>query len=374
MGYGNIAERGHLPAYRMRREPFAASRQFEIVAIADLSEARLRAAQIATAASGARLYRSYRELFAAERNRVDFVDIATPPCDHAVIAHAALDCGFHVLCEKPLATRRDDARALLDHALAKERVIYPCHNYRHAPVVKAAQKILDSGAIGHVQLVTLDTFRTTHARGAPEWRPDWRRERTIAGGGIAMDHGAHTFYLAMNWLRAAPTAITAKMSTRGRSDTEDTIACTVSFPNALAIATLTWTAGVRKVIYTLHGERGAIRVEDDHIEVTTLATRGGEKAPRADSAESRRTEERVSSQWMDASHVSWFETMQDHFAQAIDANDYAGAEAVDALRCVELIGCAYTSALDGSREVALPGAARDLELPPAVGSAKERAS
>ena len=41
----------------------------------------------------------------------------------------------------------------------------------------------------------------------------------------------------------------------------------MTFPSGTATAHLTWTAGVRKVIYTIHGERGAIRVEDDDVEV-----------------------------------------------------------------------------------------------------------
>ena len=51
-----------------------------------------------------RVYADHQSLIAAERQRLDFVDIATPPSDHAAVAHAALDAGLHVLCEKPLAT------------------------------------------------------------------------------------------------------------------------------------------------------------------------------------------------------------------------------------------------------------------------------
>ena len=59
-----------------------------------------------------------RALLAAEAQSLDFVDIATPPSDHAEVAHAALDAGLHVLCEKPLATTIEDARA---HAAPRRR-------------------------------------------------------------------------------------------------------------------------------------------------------------------------------------------------------------------------------------------------------------
>ena len=115
--------------------------------------------------------------------------------------------------------------------------------------------IIDSGRIGAVNLVTLDTFRTQHARGVAEWLPDWRRIRRYAGGGIAMDHGAHTFYLTFDWLGSHPLSITAKMSSQGAYDTEDNFTCTVTFPTGVAMARLTWNAAVRKVIYTIHGEQ-----------------------------------------------------------------------------------------------------------------------
>ena len=124
---------------------------------------------------------THRALLAAEAGRLDFVDIATPPSDHATVAHAALDAGLHVLCEKPLAATIDDARAMLRHATRAERVIYPCHNYKHAPVIKAVRGVIESGRIGKVHLVTLQTFRNTHAKGVPGWRTDWRRERRYLG-------------------------------------------------------------------------------------------------------------------------------------------------------------------------------------------------
>ena len=137
--------------------------------------------------------------------------MTTPPCDHARVARDALSQGLHVLCAKPLATSGPDARSMAMQAREMRRVIYPCHNYKHAPVIKAVRKILDAGLIGPVRLVTLQTFRNTHARGVDEWRRDWRRENRFSGGGIAMDHGSHTFYLAFDWLGAFPTSISAKM-------------------------------------------------------------------------------------------------------------------------------------------------------------------
>jgi predicted dehydrogenase len=344
VGYGFISERGHVPAYAL-----PGPTQFDIVAVADVCAARREKARAAL--PGARIYESHQRLLEAEQGRIDFVDVTTPPCDHARVARDALSRGLHVLCEKPLATSGADARAMATQARELRRVIFPCHNYKHAPVIKAVRRILDAGLIGSVNLVTLQTFRNTHAKGVDEWRRDWRRENRFSGGGIAMDHGSHTFYLAFDWLGTFPTAISAKMSALGDFDTEDNLSCAITFPNGAATAHLSWTAGVRKVIYTIHGERGAIRVEDDDVEVAVM-TGDADEGPMMWEMK----KQKIASEWMDASHVGWFRSLFDQFATAIARDDFFSAETEASVRCVELITTAYASARERSVERALsPG-------------------
>jgi predicted dehydrogenase len=346
VGYGFIAERGHAAGYAAR----GASSDVEIVAVADVSEARREVARRQW--PRARVYADHETLLNAESargSRLDFVDITVPPHAHAVVAHAALEKGLHVLCEKPLASSTNDARRLLRHAREARRVLYPCHNYKHAPVVKAVRRVLEAGQIGRVHLVTLQTFRTTHAKGVAEWRPDWRRERRHSGGGIAMDHGSHTFYLAFEWLSSYPTAVTARMTTRSGHDTEDDVACSLRFPTGEASAHLSWNAGVRKVLYTVHGSRGAVRVEDDAIEVASQIPGPGGVAG------SKVERDTIVSDWADASHVSWFNSLFDDFKTAIDDHQYVGKEAEEAFLCVQLIETAQASAQAGSRELPLGG-------------------
>jgi predicted dehydrogenase len=344
IGCGFIAENGHLPAYE-KHAGAGKGGAFEIVAIADANAARR--ARAATLAPKAVIHESAEAMLATPG--LDFVDICVPPSEHAHFAHLAFDRGLHVLCEKPLATTPEDARSMLEHAARAKRVLFPCHNYKHAPVIRTVRRVLDSGVIGKVNLVTLHTFRNTHAKGVSEWRPDWRRERRYSGGGIAMDHGSHTFYLAFDWLRGLPTAITAKMTTPPGFDTEDNLACTVTFPEGIASAHLTWTAGIRKVIYTIQGSTGAIRVEDDDVEVSVMT--------RDASAHHRvtweKTTESVPSEWMDAGHSIWFASLFDQFRDAIQNDDYVGREAKESLACIELIAAAYASARDASRELSL---------------------
>ena len=342
IGFGFIAEKGHVPAY------LTAPDKIQIAAVADVCAARReKARQILP---HARIYADTKTLLTAEARQLDFVDIATPPCDHAAIAHAAFEHGLHVFCEKPIATSAADARAMLDHATAAKRVFFPSHNYKHAPVIKAIRKVLESEELGPIHLVTLDTFRTTHAKGVAEWQPDWRRHRKTSGGGIAMDHGSHSFYLTFDWLGSYPTSVTARMSNLdpARYDTEDDFTAVLKFPTGHAQVHLTWTAGMRKMIYTIRGEKGTLTMEDDHLQIETV--NGSNGHPFAGAALKEKV---IPSQWGDASHTSWFNPLFEEFRGAIARRDFAGRDAQEAVLCVELINTAYRSAREQSRELPL---------------------
>ena len=131
------------------------------------------------------------------------------------------------------------------------------------------------------------------------------------------------------------------MSTLGDFDTEDNFSCAITFPNGTASAHLSWTAGVRKVIYTIHGERGAIRVEDDDVEVAVMSGDADEGPMMWEMKK-----QKIASEWMDASHVGWFRSLFDQFATAIARDDFVGQETEASVRCIELITTAYASARD----------------------------
>ena len=350
IGYGFVASKGHIPGYLERNRTL---NDVEIVALADVSVSRRSLAQHVL--PEATIYCDYNDLLKLESAHLDFVDIATPPHDHAAIAHAALSSGLHVLCEKPLTCTTGEARALLDHARQVQRVIFPCHNYKHAPMIKAIGEIIRSGRIGRVRAVTLNTYRNTHAKGVKEWNSHWRRESRYSGGGIAMDHGSHSLYLTFDWLGSYPTSVAAKMNNveSGRYDTEDEFTAVLDFPTGVARIYLTWTAGVRRINYVIEGEDGVITMEDDAL--TIESNRNGHIPSITGKCEKKS----IRSCWEDASHASWFNSLFDEFRNAIDHGEFAGKDAQEALLCIEAINIAYRSARERSRQLAIPSSARN---------------
>lgn len=358
IGFGFIASNGHWPCYKNRMRDHG---DVEILAVCDLSIDRLRIAQ-QSALNSFRTYYDYKELIEKEKYNIDFIDIATPPYAHAEIIEYALTHGLHVLCEKPLVTRSSDAEKLINLAKENKRVLFPVHNYKHAPIVKGIREIIESGQIGDVRAASINTFRNTHARGALEWNTHWRREFKYSGGGIAMDHGSHSLYLLFEWLKSYPSSITAHMksinhntnnTTNNGTDTEEDFSATLNFPNnGLAQINLTWNAGVRKVIYTIQGTKGAITIDDDKMELATIKECDNLNENFGYASITWNTETfNISSKWMDSSHVEWFDSLFEQFKHAIWEHDYINNEILEAYKCVKVIESAYTSALNESKIV-----------------------
>jgi predicted dehydrogenase len=325
IGFGTIAATGHLPAYLRLRG-------VRIEAVCDITpERRMLAERLIP---GVRTYASPGELIAAER--LDFVDIATPPHVHAEIAHAALAHGLHVLCEKPLTVDSRSALELLDAARHHRRVLMPCHNYVHAPVVRAMRAVVESGRLGAVRSATLSTYRPTHARGVPEWNPHWRRDAEFGGGGILMDHGPHSCYMMFLLMGDYPTSVSARSFTLDSEySTEDNTEMTLRFPQGIAQLHLSWTAALRRVIYTVHGSAGAIVVSDDALEVVT-----------PDGTQRRS----IRSRFEDASHSTWFAPLFAEFRAAIAGESYVPMQAREAAFTMGILEAAYGSAAHEGRE------------------------
>ncbi len=80
-----------------------------------------------------------------ERDDIDLIDINAPSNVHKEITIAALQAGKHVFCEKPLALTLQDSREMLEIAVAAGVKHMVGFNYRFAPAVMLAKKLLDEG-------------------------------------------------------------------------------------------------------------------------------------------------------------------------------------------------------------------------------------
>lgn len=129
-----------------------------------------------------------------ERDDVDVVDINAPSNAHKEIAIAAVRAGKHVFCEKPLALTLADAREMLETAEAARVKHMIGFNYRFAPAVQLAKKLVSEGRLGriyHYRALFLQDWIVD-----PQFPLVWRLQKSIAGSGSHGDLGAHLIDLA----------------------------------------------------------------------------------------------------------------------------------------------------------------------------------
>lgn len=125
---------------------FAVSERTKVVAVCDLSEARLALA--ARQYPGIRTTTVVEDIFAAAD--VDAVAIATPVRFHYPLALAALRAGKHVLVEKPVTESSEQARHLMEEAARRKLVLMVDHTFIYTPAVRKMRELVASGEMGDI--------------------------------------------------------------------------------------------------------------------------------------------------------------------------------------------------------------------------------
>jgi len=130
----------------------------------------------------------------AENPEIGLVDIGTPNDVHAEQAIAMLEAGKHVACEKPLAATLDDARAMRDAAKRKKRLeTFVWYNYRRAPALALAYKLMREGRLGRIFHVRAKYLQSWGGKDTPLL---WRFQKKHAGSGAHGDLNAHIIDMA----------------------------------------------------------------------------------------------------------------------------------------------------------------------------------
>jgi len=295
IGLGGIARQCHLPAYALP----AAAERLEIVAACDPADRG--------AAPGLPVVREPEAL--AAFGPLDFVDVCTPTCAHVELTVWALEHGYHVLCEKPVAISRAEASRIRDAAARAGRVVMGCHQYRYNPVWRRLARWLNEQAIGRWHLAELDVYRVHADPGASAGAAPWRTRSRESRGGVLLDHGTHLIYQLLD-LAGEPDAVhawTGRLRHR-EYEVEDSAHLLLEFPGRAARIFLTWAAHRRENRIRFHGERG------------TIEWSGGVLSLEHDG----RVERFDHSAELDkAAYVGWYAGLFASFADAMDAGDAA---------------------------------------------------
>jgi predicted dehydrogenase len=152
-----------------------------------------------------RCYGSWLEMLAAEaklpaETRIDFVSIVTPNFLHFPVAKAALEHGFHVMCDKPMTFNLAEARELAAIVEKSGLLFGLTHNYTGYPMVKEARERVRDGKLGKIRKVVVEYpqgWLASRLEESGQKQADWRTDPKRAGASCCMgDIGTHAENLA----------------------------------------------------------------------------------------------------------------------------------------------------------------------------------
>ena len=177
----------------------APSQQARVVAVASRNAGT--AAAFALAQGIGRHHGSYEALLSDQE--IDTVYLPLPNSLHAEWAIKAAEAGKHVLCEKPLALNRDEARAMFDAAKRHGVMLLEAYPYYFQPQTGALLDLLSAGAIG-----TVRSIQASFGFGLANPQGNIRMSAEL-GGGALLDAGSYPLSLIRLVMGCAPQRVKA---------------------------------------------------------------------------------------------------------------------------------------------------------------------
>lgn len=185
---------------------------------------------------------------------LDVIDICTPPDLHRPMVTRALEAGFDVVCEKPLAGSLADVDAIAECERASRGVLMPIFQYRFGRGIERMRHLLAASVVGKPYVASVETY---WRRDAAYYSVDWRGRFDTELGGVCVSHAIHAHDLLVSLLGPVDTVF-GHVDTRVNDiETEDCAVATLRFASG-ALATLTATLGSAR-------ESSRLRLAFEHV-------------------------------------------------------------------------------------------------------------
>ncbi len=213
----------------------------------------------------ANAYYDIADLLANEKT-IDVVSVCSPNGLHAMHSIQSLKAGFHVLCEKPMATSVTDCGEMIKTAETFNKRLFAIKQNRFNPPVEAVKKIIDEGRLGKIYSVQLSCFWN---RNADYYQNSWKGTKDLDGGTLYTQF-SH-FIDLLYWMIGDIKDVEAYTSNYAHNDIiefEDTGVAILKFQNG-AIGTVNYTVNSynknMEGSLTIFGEKGTVKIGGQYL-------------------------------------------------------------------------------------------------------------
>ncbi|AYB33826.1 Gfo/Idh/MocA family protein [Chryseolinea soli] len=218
-----------------------------------------------------RVYETYQEMFEIEKNmppdqRIDFVSVVTPNHVHFGPSKMALESGFHVIVEKPIAFSLEEAKTLQKVVAKTGLILGLTHTYTGYPLVKEARNMVATGKLGKIRKVFVEYpqgWLSTLLEGTGNMQASWRTDPKQSGmGGAIGDIGTHAANLAEYITGSNITEVCAMLNAvvKGRK-LDDDASMLIKFDNGatgVLMATQVAAGEENNLNIRVYGEKGGL--------------------------------------------------------------------------------------------------------------------
>lgn len=179
--------------------------------------------------------------------RVEAVAIATPPHTHYPLVRRALEAGKHVLVEKPLARRSEEAAELVAIAEERDLVLMPGHTFLYSPAVNKVRDLIQEDELGEIYFVTSSRMNLGL------YQPD----------GVVLDLAPHDLSILQHWLDKPLVEVSANGRSVFRESIHETAFLTLRFEGGTqANVQLSWLAPRKLRQMNVVGSKRMVQYED----------------------------------------------------------------------------------------------------------------
>src|SRR5450830_1965750 len=248
VGCGRIA-RNHFGAINTHAE------RAQIVGVCDIDAKSLRAAAEET---GATPYANLADML--KHCDADAYILTTPSGMHCEQAVQIAEAGFHVITEKPMATRWEDGKRMVSACDSAGVRLFVVKQNRRNATLQLLKKAVDKKRFGRIYMVNLNVFwtRPQEYYDSAEWRGTWEYD-----GGAFMNQASHYVDL-LDWIVGPVESLHAYTATLERDiEVEDTGVIGLRWRSgalgSMNVTMLTYPKNLEGSI-TILGEKGTVRI------------------------------------------------------------------------------------------------------------------
>ncbi len=275
----------------------------------------------------------------------DVVVLATPSGLHAAQAIEIASAGRHVMTEKPMATRWEDGKHMVQACDQAGVHLFVVKQNRRNATLQLLKRAMEKGRFGRIYMVNVNVFwtRPQSYYDSAKWRGTWEFD-----GGAFMNQASHYVDL-LDWLIGPVESVQAYTATLARNiEVEDTGVISIKWRSgalgSMSVTMLTYPKNLEGSI-TIIGEKGTVRVggvavnEIQHWEFAE---------PDEDDAQVKEANYQTTSVY-GFGHPLYY----DNVIKVLRGESLPETDGREGLRSLELLIATYLSARDG-RRVSLP--------------------